>query len=213
MLVQYNSRLPVSESSVTRFPAEKRSDATLAVDAAAGDRDAIAIIWDRYSSLVFGVLFGALGPDPAVEDLAQDVFLGFIHGAGRLRDGTALRGYLAGMAVKQAAQEIRRRKVRRWVGLTVSGELPEGAVPPLDAESREVLSALHRVLERLSSRRRMAFILRQVQALEVLEAAAALGISEATFRRELKFAKDFIARASVGEPALAELLTKYEGSW
>ena len=182
---------------------EKRSDATLVASAVAGDREAVAAIWDRYSGLVRGVLYGALGPDQMIEDLVQDVFLAFMRGAGRVQDGAALRGYLATVAVRLARMEIRRRRVRHWVGLTPTGELPDLAVSPLDAESREALRVLHRVLSRLSDRRRMAFILRQVQGLEVLEVAEALGISESTLRRELGAARDFIKNAALRENALS----------
>lgn len=198
---------------MTRFPAEKRSDASLVAGAATGDRDAVATIWDRYSGLVRGVLYGALPGDPMLEDLVQDVFLALIRSAGRIEDGAALRGYLAGMAVRQAAQEIRRRKVRRLVGLSATGELPERSTQPVDAENRERLAALHRVLSKLSNRRKMAFILRQVQGLEMLEVAAALKTSESTLRRELSAARDFIQRAAASEPALSELLSQYQGSW
>lgn len=199
-------------AAVTRFPTEKRTDASLVAGAAAGDRAAIAAIWDRYSSLVRGVVYGALGPDQAVEDLVQEVFVAFIRAATRIEDGAALRGYLASMAVRQAAQEIRRRKVRRLVGLSSSGELPERPAAPADSEHREALAALHRVLGRMSERRKMAFVLRQVQGLEMLEAASALGISESTMRRELEKARSFIDGASRSEPALAEFLSRYEES-
>ncbi len=200
-------------SVVAHFPTEKRSDASLVAGAAQGDRDAIGVIWDRYSGLVRGVLYGALPGDPMIEDLVQEVFLAFIRGAERIQDGAALRGYLAGMAVRQAAQEIRRRKVRRLVGLSSTGELPEQSAQPLDAENRQRLAALHRVLGKLSTRRKMAFLLRQVQGLEMLEVATALNTSESTLRRELAAARDFIQRAAASEPALSELLSQYQGSW
>lgn len=193
---------------MTPFPAEKRTDTSLVQGTAQGDRKAIAEVWDRYSGLVRGVLYGSLGPDDALDDLTQEVFLGFIRGASRIKDGAALRGYLASMAVRQAAQEIRKRRVRRWVGLTPHGDLPERPAPPADSEHRQALGALNRVLERLSERRRLAFVLRQVQGLEMLEAAHALGISESTMRRELAAAQSFISRSFVNEPALAEFLSQ-----
>lgn len=196
-------------ATVALFPVEKRSDASLVAGAVAGEREAIAAIWDRYSSLVRGVLYGALGADPNLEDLVQDVFLALLRGAGRIQDGAALRGYLASMAVRLAALEIRKRKLRRWVGLSPTGELPERAVERVDVEHREVLRALHRTLEKLSHRRRMAFVLRHVHGLEMLEAAAALGVSESTVRRELEVAREFLRRAR--EPALQEFLSKSEG--
>ncbi len=182
-------------------------------DASRGDREAIAAIWDRYSSLVRGIVYGALGPDHAIEDLTQEVFLAFIRGASRVKEGAALRGYLASMAVRQAAQEIRRRKVRRLVGLSATGELPERPCAPADSEGRMALGALHGILERLSHRRKMAFILRHVQGLEMLEAAQALGVSESTLRRDLSAARDFIKSCAASDATLSELISRNEGSW
>ncbi len=198
---------------MARFPDEKRSDASLVAGAASGEREAIGVIWDRYAGLVRGVLYGALGPDDAIEDLVQEVFLAFIRGAARIEEGAALRGYLASMAVRQAAFEIRKRKVRRWVGLSPTGELPEQNAERVDHEHREALRALHRVLEKLSHRRRMAFVLRQVQGLEMREAADALDVSESTLRRELGAARELIVHAAKREPALQEFLSRVQGGW
>lgn len=210
-MAQPTRSAPPPGPTLARFPADKRSDASLVAGAAAGEREALAVIWDRYSGLVRGVLYGALGPDTSLEDLVQEVFLGLMQGAARIHDGGALRGYLASMAARQAALEIRKRKIRRWVGLSPSGELPERALERVDFEHREVLSALHRVLDRLSTRRRMAFVLRHVQGLEMLETAAALGVSESTVRRELESARAFLLKAR--EPALQEFLSRCEGLW
>lgn len=196
--------------AVARFPTERLGDAELVEAAGRGDAEAVGVVWQRYSGLVRGVLFGALGPDYSIDDLVQDVFVGFLKGARNVSDGAALRGYLTGVAVRLAALELRRRKVRRWVMLSPTGELPEQRVFPSDSESREALRALYRVLDGLGSRRRLAFVLRHVQGLEMVEAANALGISESTLRRELVRARAHIAKAGQREPALARYLARFE---
>lgn len=199
-------RLEVSE--IAQFPAERLSDARLVEAAADGDRQALAAIWDRYSQLVRRVLFGSLGPDAALDDLVQEVFLGLVRGAKSIGDGSRLRSYLTGVAVRVAALEIRKRKVRRWVRLSPTGELPEDSVYPEDVESREALRALHRVLDKLGTRRRMAFVLRHVQGMEMLEAAGVLGISESTLRRELARAREQVLLGASREPSLADFLSR-----
>ncbi|MET0792515.1 MAG: sigma-70 family RNA polymerase sigma factor [Polyangiaceae bacterium] len=116
------------------------------------------------------------------------------------------------MAVRTAALELRRRKVRRWVGLSTTGELPDLPVAAADGEGRESLRALYRVLDQLSSRRRMVFVLRHVQGLELLEIVAALEISESTVRRELGKAQQQLAALARREPALDEYLRLRDGS-
>lgn len=205
-MAQLSGSAPVSLSAVKHFPAAKRSDASLVAGAAAGEREAFAVIWDRYSSLVRGVLYGALGSDQGLDDLVQDVFLALLHGAAKIQDGGALRGYLVSVAVRIAASEIRKRRVRRWVGLTPTGELPERAAERVDVEHREVLRALHRALQMLKPRRRMAFLLRHVHGLDPIETAQALGISESTVRREVERVRALLDKTR--EPALREFLTQ-----
>jgi len=193
-------------AGLARFPQDRLSDAQLVHEVANGDRSAFGVIWDRYGKLVRGVVFGAIGPDSMNEDLVQDVFLAFFRGARSIQDGAALRAYLVGVAVRTATSELRRRKVRRWVGLSATGELPELPVLAEDSEGRQTLRALYRVLDQLSDRRRMVFVLRHVQGLELLEIAAALEISESTVRRELGKAQLQLAALAKREPALDEYL-------
>ncbi len=204
-------KLAAVPASVTAFPAERLSDAELVRAAAAGEADAVGVIWQRYAPLVRGVLRGALGPDHAIEDLLQEVFVGFLRGAKNIQEGAALRGYLAGVAVRLAALELRRRKIRRWVMLTPTGVLPERTALPADSEGRAALAALYRVLDGVSSRRRLAFVLRHVQGLEILDVASALGISESTARRELERARTFVIKRGEREPALKPYLERAAG--
>jgi len=187
---------------------DRTGDAQLVEAAARGDRAAMAEVWDRYSNFVRRVLHGALGRDSAVEDLTQEVFLAFVRGARTVSDGAKLRGFLAGVAVRLALTEIRRRRVRRWLTLSPSGELPELPAPVRDSDGQEVLAALDRVLSGMSQRRRMAFVLRHVQGLEMLEVAAALSISESTLRRELSRARKQVMLGAGREPALADYLAR-----
>jgi RNA polymerase sigma-70 factor (ECF subfamily) len=92
--------------------------------------------------------------------------------------------------------------------LSPTGELPERPALPEDMEGRQALLALHRVLQKVGSRPRLAFVLRHVQGLEMLEAAAALGVSESTLRRELARAREQVLLFASREPSLAEFLAR-----
>jgi RNA polymerase sigma-70 factor (ECF subfamily) len=198
-----------SAGQISRFPAERLGDAELVQAAARGDGDAISVIWDRHSALVRGVLRGALGPDLVVDDLLQQVFIALVKGAKGMHDGAGFRSYLVGLAVHIAALELRRRKVRRWLGLSTTDDLPDHDVLPGDAEGRKALSALYRVLDQLGGRRRLAFVLRHVQGMGLVEVAAALKVSESTARRELVRARVHIAKSGQREPALDAYLERF----
>jgi RNA polymerase sigma-70 factor (ECF subfamily) len=172
----------------------------------------VGVVWDRYAPLVRGVLRGSLGPDHAIEDLLQDVFLAFLRSADTLRNGAALRGFLIGVAVRLVALELRRRRVRKWVALSPSGSLPETPVAPRDVEGREALRALYRLLERMPDRRRLAFVLRHVQGCEILEVASSLGVSDSTAKREVARAEEQLQRQARHEPALAHYIERTRGN-
>jgi len=156
--------------------------------------------------MVRNVVRASLGPEATADDLVQDVFVAFLKGADSMRDAAALRGFLIGVAVRLVALELRRRKIRRWVSLSPSGSLPDTPVAPRDVEGREALEALYRLLGRMPNRRRLAFVLRVVEGCEILEVAAALGVSDSTAKREVVRAQQQLLRQVNGEPALAHYL-------
>ena len=168
---------------------------------ARGDAQAVAGIWDRYAA-ARSVIRSSLGPDASSEDLVQDAFVAFLRSAETIRDKAAVRGFLIGVAVRLVALELRRRRIRRWVTLSPSGSLPDTPVAPRDVEGRQAIEALYRLLERMPSRRRLAFVLRVVQGCEILEVATALGVSDSTAKREVQRAQEQVLRQANREPAL-----------
>jgi len=167
-------------------------------------------VWDRYSPAVRAVLRSSFGSHTDCDDLLQDVFIALLRGAARLRSADSLRGYLIGVAVRLVMGELRRRRVRRLVTLTPGHELSELPGPVHhDAEAAEVLRALYRLLDRMSARRRMAFVLRHVHGMDVVEAARVMGVSDSTIKRESRRARELIfTRALKDEPRLWEYLQR-----
>jgi len=205
------SLAPQKLAPVSRFPAERLGDAELVQAVASGDAAAAGVVWDRYASLVRSVLRGALGPDSAIEDLLQEVFVVFLRCVRDIRDSSALRSFLMAVAVRLVTVELRRRRVRRWVTLSPNDEMPDSSVMPRDFGGLEILRGLYRILERLPARRRLAFVLRHVQSLEITEVAAALDVSESTAKREISRAKEAIQVRARGEPALWQYLQGLQG--
>jgi RNA polymerase sigma-70 factor, ECF subfamily len=141
-----------------------------------GDTAAVGVVWDRYASVVRNVIKSNLGADPAIEDLLQETFIAFLRGASEIRDRSALRGYLVSVAVRLVLVELRRRRVRRWVMLSPKGEVPEGRQQPSDLDGALALRGLYRLLEDLPPRRRVAFVMRHEQCLEVAEVAESMQV-------------------------------------
>lgn len=180
-------------------------DATLAQAAVLHDRHAIDVVWDRFSPQVRGLLRRTVGQD-AVEDLVQDVFLRFFQSIANLREPAALRGFLIGIAVKVAMTELRRRRVRRWVGLFNTDTPPDPPAPSRDDDAREALSRLYRVLDRVDPPTRLLFSLRHIEGMELKDVAVALDVSLATVKRKLAAADHRVHTLARRDERLAEYL-------
>ena len=91
-----------------RFPTPSIADADLARAAAEGDPKAAPVIFDRYASLVRGMLRRNLGPTADVDDLVQEVFLRYFRAPGALRDGASTR---SATPVARSAAPLTKRTV------------------------------------------------------------------------------------------------------
>jgi RNA polymerase sigma-70 factor (ECF subfamily) len=166
-------------------------------------------VWERYAGLCRGILRRALGPSSDVEDALQEVFLRLFRDIDRLRDPDALRSFLIGITLHVGTSELRRRRARRWLLLSEPLALSEQASPLAVQcpEQREALSRLYQVLDKLSAPRRMVFVLRFIEGLELLELSAVLGCSLATTKRRVADAAQRVHRLAEGDPALSPYLS------
>jgi RNA polymerase sigma-70 factor (ECF subfamily) len=186
-------------------------DATLAHALIARHPDAARAIWSRFSVLVRRIVRRSLGADQDVEDIVQDVFATLFVKPPALREPSALRAFIVSVTLHNISYELRRRRVRRWVGLSPTAELPDIRVVESNPESREALRRFYAILDGVRTRDRLAFVLRYVEGMEVADVAAALDTSEPTARRCFTRAYRRIAMLAVRDPCLSEYLVKLRG--
>jgi RNA polymerase sigma-70 factor, ECF subfamily len=158
-----------------------------------------------------GVLYRSVGPDGDVDDLLQEVFLGFFRNVGGLRDPAALKPFLIGIALRTARAALRKRRVRRFLRLTPTGEAPEIEAATADARTREALRRLFAVLDELGARDRLAFVLRHGEEYELTEVASALECSLATAKRCLARAEAHVLERARVDMFLAPYAREHEG--
>ena len=152
---------------------------------AAGAPGASHAVWQAYSPSVHRLLRRLLGPAGEIQDLAQEVFLRFFQRVARVDSSASLRPFLFGICSRVAQEEMRRRRVRRWLMLTDSGTLPEQGVRGDDGVARDAVGRLYRMLERLRPADRSLFVLRFIEQLELTEVAEIHALSFATARRRI----------------------------
>ncbi|HEX9298268.1 MAG TPA: sigma-70 family RNA polymerase sigma factor [Polyangiaceae bacterium] len=183
-------------------------DAALAVAAAAGDPDAHAAIWDRYSALVRRILVRGIGGGSDVEDLVQDVFMRFYSSRKLLRDPDALRSFLFGIAIRAAATELRGRRIRSWLRLTRHGVVDDVEAPETDPNARLAVVRLYAILDGLNAKSRLAFVLHFIEGWELSQVAAAFDVSLATIKRRLSRAYMHVALRAQNDDLLSGYLVE-----
>ena len=151
----------------------------------AGERAGAWALYDRHAVYVRRVLIRVLGPDAELGDLIQDVFVIAIDSIDRLEDPSALRAWLAGISVHRARAEIRQRVRQRWFSMFASSDLPAVEPVPLVQQVDDAVRATYQVLGKLSPDERIAFALRFVEGMELVEVAHATRVSLATVKRRL----------------------------
>ena len=135
--------------------------------------------------LIERILLRTIGPRPEVEDLSQEVLIRVFERLDLVREASALRGFVASVAVFVARESIRARRRRKWLFFLPPEELPEIPLPGFEPAAREALRAFYATLDRLPTDERIALCLRHVEQMEILEICAATGWSSSTVKRRL----------------------------
>lgn len=186
-------------------PAAEPPDAELYHRLMRGEPRAAVLAWRAYAVMVRGLVLRALGPGSEVEDRVQDVFAVFFRKIGSLKDPNAIRSFLFGITIREIRTELRRRRVRKWMQLSSTGE-PVETVAPGDENARHAFERLHKVLESLDTRGHLAFVLRHFEGYELVEVAEALSCSLATVKRVLSAVETRVWSLAAHDPYLAPYL-------
>ena len=201
----------MSLSLVVGTRARDTDDAELARSLAAGEPWAITETWHRFAPMVLTMAERSLGSRAEAEEVAQEVFCCVFRKASTLRDPGSLRSFVYSFAVRVVKAELRRRKVRGWFPF-LRVDLPADAgVPTLDLESRDLLRKLYVLLDRLTPRDRLAFVLRRMEFKTVQEIATTLDISTSTAKRSIAHASSRLSAWIDLDPGLAALIRERRG--
>jgi len=148
--------------------------ATLVRRAQAGDRDALASLYERFAGMIHGVVLAHVRHYD-VEDLAQDVFLHAMQRLHSLREPAAFAGWLAAIARTRALDHVRRSPVTEALPQDIDGGLRE------DAEAVWILAAIRE----LPVAYRETLTLRLVEGMTGPEIAERTGLTPASVRVNL----------------------------
>jgi len=161
----------------------------------------VEVLFARHHGEVFAYLVRMLRDPELAADLAQDSFIRAYRAHASLEDPTKARAWLYQIANRVALDEIRRRRIVRFIPWT--GE-SRGAAPSAErlAMDSRLSGELERALARIPERQRSALLLAEVHDLSGLELAASLGTTHVAARALLTRARESLRRALAEERVL-----------
>ena len=158
-----------------------------------GDRTAFAELVGRYRAAIFRTVRRTLGNTTESEDAVQEVFIRAMISLPRFDQRHPFAPWILKITSNYCIDQLRRRKSRKyklWSDLSEAEE--RSALKHMYSQSHtensihsdqgKYLEIAQSLLNQLKPRRRMAFVLREIEGREYSEVAAILGVPETTAR-------------------------------
>jgi RNA polymerase sigma-70 factor (ECF subfamily) len=147
--------------------------------AQAGDRQAFAVLVERYWERLYRWLFHLSHDQHTAEDLAQEAFLKAFAHLHRFQPGTNFRAWLFRIAHNSFANHLRAARRREPLSETLPANDPG---PEASLLSKEALQKLTHAVSQLPTEYRAALLLRVEEDLSFRQIADVLGLTEETAR-------------------------------
>lgn len=178
------------------------TDPDLVAQALAGDRAALAAIYDRYADRVHDLCRHMLGDPDEAADVCSQVFLVAFSRLGQLRDTQRLRSWLFAIARHEVYRRTRQRSRTRLVEgvdqmdrlMAEQGQDAAGGSDDDPVDVAALVAVLRAAADGLDERDRMVMEL-QLQGLDGEELAAALGTSVSTGYQQVHRMRERLERS------------------
>lgn len=161
----------------------------------AGDREALALLVERYSQQVYRLALKILNDQQDAEDVLQETFIKVLRALPSFEGRSNLSTWIYRIAVNEALMLTRKQKSPQ-ISIDEDRENDESESDPVEIvdfcclPERELLSTearqfLDKAMQKLSPALRAVFVLRDLEGLSVRETAETLEISEMTVKTRL----------------------------
>ena len=188
-----------------------QDDQDLVRRAQAGDREAIGDLFVLHSHAVRRLLRSVIGPNADLDDLTQEVFLRAHRSLHGFKGKSRFATWLHRLTVNTAISHLRKMKNKNVlmdpaVLEVVAGD--DSASVHESAIGREMVRRLYEILDTVSHKRRAAFTLFEIEGHSLASMAEILGISRASAKSRVWFARREITRKAGDDPYLGPLLAE-----
>jgi RNA polymerase sigma-70 factor, ECF subfamily len=166
-------------------------------------------LFDRYSSMVFSLVFQILGDREEALDISQEVFLTIFRKLDSFRGESSLKTWIYSIAVHRASNRFRWwNRLRRRGSVSLEELLDKGAEPDFCASTNsgfqspedallaeEERTEIQRLLLDLPVQQRIALVLRDIEGLSYEEIAESMKISLGTVKSRIARGRDILKRS------------------
>lgn len=165
-----------------------------------GDRKSFQILVETYQRMVVNTCLGIVHNKTDAEDLAQDVFLEIFRTADNFRGDAKLSTWLYRIATNRSLNHIRNKKRKGFFqsleetfigGRNRTSEISENRAdqPDQNITDQQRSELLHRAIDRLPEKQRIAFTLNKYEELPYQQIAEVMEISLASVESLIHRAK------------------------
>ena len=155
-------------------------------------------LFARHQNEIYAYLLRMLRDPELAADLTQDAFVKAYRAYDALQKPENARAWLYQIAHRVALDDLRRRRIVRFVPLVGETRSAAPSAEHLVMDAR-LSGDLQRALERIPDRQRSALLLAELHDLTGVELAAALGVSHVAARALLTRARESLRRALAAE--------------
>jgi RNA polymerase sigma factor (sigma-70 family) len=185
-----------------------QEEAEMALALIAGDPAAPRLVWQHFLPLVRRMSRRAVGHEPEIDDVIQDVFSCVFRGIRQLRAPEAFRAFVITVTKRTLGHELRRRRARLQHTLVSETHVAEAVGEWTDPATHHAYRHFELLLARLKDRERRAFVLRYVECMDAPEVAQALGVSVPTARRAFSRAQTRMTLWAGRHPFLSDYVVE-----
>ena len=183
---------------------------SLVRQAAAGDPAAFRGLFARHRSDVARLVYRMLNAPADLEDVVQEVFVQVFRSLKDFRGQSKFSTWLHRVTVNVVLMHRRSARSRPVLTEELPGELvaDDGQTLPDEAvDQLERMRAFQRLLARLADKKRVVFVLHELEGMSPAEIADVVGAPVLTVRTRLFYARRELEAMLAEEPTLAPLAT------
>jgi RNA polymerase sigma-70 factor (ECF subfamily) len=176
--------------------------------AASGDTESFRLLYVRHRADVARLVYRMLGARSDLDDVVQEVFFQVYRSLKDFRGQSKFSTWLHRVTVNVVLMHRRAARSRPVYVEEVSNDAtPDGDIipPDEDADRRERIRAFSRLLARLAEKKRIVFVLHELEGIAPGEIAEIVGAPVLTVRTRLFYARRELEAMLADEPALASL--------